>query len=630
MFTTTALALLAPLFLAPPQGPFSQDYIIGQEREFSADVITLRETANAPAGFATLEMATMDADGADTDLIIIRTDTHHNILWKQRIGGHSAEYPGNLLQTHDGGILVSCFSLSTPIVDQRAVLVKLDDTGAYQWAHSYRGDEFTNQETRAHVTQITNGNLVLITALDGQHPTSIAGGQHLLDSHGLPITMWRQFENWNLPIRILYRGICEVDGKVAACGEIIRELPDGAGGPTRNSFVTLLSDTCGCTNWFFEYPISPTQRDWANAIQFTVNGDLIVAGAIGGLFGAHTGYLMRLKVDGSLVWTNTYPSLPLTDVVEDVNPMTDPTTGPLTVIGTHLLEPDQDGFAPLHASMMLTTPDGAPLHNLYYNPSPLGIGVALVHHYESTDGAPDGVFGLATALMDVTGAGPIRQHWLRADPDLKTGCHEEAYDQPFHVQDVGILPVPLVDSTIDGDMLLNWDPIDPNIEVVDICAEDPPHFPALCFGDGTGTPCPCGNTDGPTAGCANSTGLGAILSGAGTASVSVDTLVLSISQAKPSQPVLFFQGINFINSGNGNPFGDGLRCCGGGVRRLQIRFMDASGSASTTAALSVEGAVAAGTTYCNQAWYRDPPGAGGSPCSTFFNLSNAISVTWAP
>jgi hypothetical protein len=94
--------------------------------------------------------------------------------------------------------------------------------------------------------------------------------------------------------------------------------------------------------------------------------------------------------------------------------------------------------------------------------------------------------------------------------------------------------------------------------------------------------------------------------------------------------VHFFQGINFINSGNGYPFGDGLRCCGGGVRRLQVRFMDSSGAASTTAVLSEKGAVAAGTTYCNQAWYRDPSGAGGSPRMTLFNLSNAISVTRTP
>ena len=122
---------------------------------------------------------------------------------------------------------------------------------------------------------------------------------------------------------------------------------------------------------------------------------------------------------------------------------------------------------------------------------------------------------------------------------------------------------------------------------------------SLCFGEGAGTPCPCGNAGGPGEGCQSSTGVGAILAGSGTPSVSSDTLVLSITQDKPNQPVLFFQGINFINGGNVNHFGDGLRCCGGSVKRLQVRFMDAAG-------------------------------AGGSPCLNYFNTSNALSVTWTP
>jgi hypothetical protein len=58
--------------------------------------------------------------------------------------------------------------------------------------------------------------------------------------------------------------------------------------------------------------------------------------------------------------------------------------------------------------------------------------------------------------------------------------------------------------------------------------------------------------------------------------------------------------------------------------------MNASGQASTTATLSTQGSTAAGSTYCNQAWYRDPLAAGGSPCLNYFNTTNALSITWAP
>ncbi|MCH2107450.1 MAG: DNRLRE domain-containing protein, partial [Planctomycetes bacterium] len=81
-----------------------------------------------------------------------------------------------------------------------------------------------------------------------------------------------------------------------------------------------------------------------------------------------------------------------------------------------------------------------------------------------------------------------------------------------------------------------------------------------CFGDGTSTPCPCGNAGSAGHGCANSSGSGGILEGSGSASVSADDLVLEGAQLIPSQPGLYFQGNNAVNSGNGNPFGDGLRC----------------------------------------------------------------------
>src|SRR6185503_5483435 len=63
-----------------------------------------------------------------------------------------------------------------------------------------------------------------------------------------------------------------------------------------------------------------------------------------------------------------------------------------------------------------------------------------------------------------------------------------------------------------------------------------------CFGDGFGTPCPCGNSGGNGRGCANSIfPAGAVLSASGSASVSADTVVLSASSMTGGICV-FFQG----------------------------------------------------------------------------------------
>ena len=150
---------------------------------------------------------------------------------------------------------------------------------------------------------------------------------------------------------------------------------------------------------------------------------------------------------------------------------------------------------------------------------------------------------------------------------------------------------------------------------------------AYCFGDGTGATCPCGNNGVAGAGCVNGTGLGARLTNSGSASIAGDDLVLSGSQMIGNQPALYFQGNNATGSGAGIQFGDGLRCAGGGVIRLQIRFSDSSGASSTTASIATKGACTAGDVKRYQIWYRDPQT---SPCGAQFNLSNGVEITWVP
>ena len=153
-------------------------------------------------------------------------------------------------------------------------------------------------------------------------------------------------------------------------------------------------------------------------------------------------------------------------------------------------------------------------------------------------------------------------------------------------------------------------------------------FTAYCFGDGTGTLCPCGNTGSTGRGCENGTASGGgLLTGSGSTSIAAANVVLSGSGLQPGQPGLYFQGDNAAVGGNGFVNGDGLRCAGGNIRRLQVRSANVSGESSTTANIAVAGAVNAGDTKRYQLWYRNPLN---SPCGTTFNLTNGLEVTWAP
>ncbi len=150
---------------------------------------------------------------------------------------------------------------------------------------------------------------------------------------------------------------------------------------------------------------------------------------------------------------------------------------------------------------------------------------------------------------------------------------------------------------------------------------------AMCFGDGTGTPCPCGNNGVAGAGCANSFGTGGTLAASGSASVANDTLLLS-GAGMSNAACLYLQGSSLLGGGAGVVFGDGLRCAGGSVVRLGTQDNALGASAYPGVgdpSVSVRGACAPGDVRVYQAWYRNVA----SFCTPDgFNLTNAWQIVW--
>jgi hypothetical protein len=148
-----------------------------------------------------------------------------------------------------------------------------------------------------------------------------------------------------------------------------------------------------------------------------------------------------------------------------------------------------------------------------------------------------------------------------------------------------------------------------------------------CFGDGSGASCPCGNTGGLEEGCAHGAGVGATLSAFGSAVAAADDLVFTGEQMVASQPALLFAANNTINGGHGLPFGDGLRCAGGGLVRLGVKMADGAGTGIWGPGLAAAGGWLAGDTRRFQAWYRDPVL---SPCAAFQNLTPGLEIAFVP
>jgi hypothetical protein len=167
---------------------------------------------------------------------------------------------------------------------------------------------------------------------------------------------------------------------------------------------------------------------------------------------------------------------------------------------------------------------------------------------------------------------------------------------------------------------------------------------SFCSGDGTGAPCPCGNNGAPGSGCGNSdhTG-GALLTAAGTASLTADTLTLTSTQAgtighHSSSLAMIFQGVDL---GTYVVYGDGLRCIGSPLLRI---FKFKPGNAVTLTAPSNSSIPPTPATFSGQSAALGDPLSPGSVrgyqlvyrdpinfCTPLtFNASNGIRVVWAP
>ena len=152
--------------------------------------------------------------------------------------------------------------------------------------------------------------------------------------------------------------------------------------------------------------------------------------------------------------------------------------------------------------------------------------------------------------------------------------------------------------------------------------------------------CPCSNPPaGASRGCNNSSATGgASLTASGVAHLSADSLVLTTSGEKPTALSLVLQGTVYL--GAGTPYGQGVRCVGGSLKRLYAK--NAVGGSITAPdfgagdpSVSAQSAAKGDTIQPGQPrWYlvcyRDNNVLGGCSPTSNFNATQTGQVSWAP
>jgi Tol biopolymer transport system component len=165
-------------------------------------------------------------------------------------------------------------------------------------------------------------------------------------------------------------------------------------------------------------------------------------------------------------------------------------------------------------------------------------------------------------------------------------------------------------------------------------------FTSLCDPGVQGvSACPCSNPPGgPGRGCDNSSATGgAILSAAGIAYLSMDSLVFTTSAEEPAATSIVMQGDALVPTGL--VFGQGVRCVGGTLERLytqtavsgSIRAPDLGAGDPTVSARSASlgDVIQAGQSRWYLVYYRDPIVPGGCPAASTFNATQTGQVFWS-
>ncbi|MBL8861059.1 MAG: hypothetical protein JNK02_03525 [Planctomycetes bacterium] len=171
-----------------------------------------------------------------------------------------------------------------------------------------------------------------------------------------------------------------------------------------------------------------------------------------------------------------------------------------------------------------------------------------------------------------------------------------------------------------------------DLDALDVLHEREPGT-RFCFGDGSGTACPCANFGAPGRGCANSVNTdGGLLWAHGLPSISNDSVHFTASGLPPTVAALLLQGNATVAGGNGTVFGDGLRCVQTNVIRMYNR-QTLCGNRSYGRGvpgdlpISVVGLVNTPGTRYYQVWYRN---AAAFCTPATFNFTNAYQINWTP
>ncbi len=229
----------------------------------------------------------------DADIYLIKTDSGGDTLWTRTYGGTESDYSNSVVQTGDGGYIIAGSTHSFGEGEVNIYLLKVDASGDTLWTRTYGG---AGGESGLSVQETSDGGYIITGST-----SSYGEGYHdvyLIKTDSSGDTLWtKAYGGWDWEI-----------------GWSVQETSDGgyviAG--TTHSFgegdldvYLLKTDANGDTLWTKTF--GGAEADRAYSITQTAEDGYLIAG-ITRSFGVDETdvYLIKTDAGGDSLWTRTY------------------------------------------------------------------------------------------------------------------------------------------------------------------------------------------------------------------------------------------------------------------------------------------------------------------------------------
>jgi uncharacterized delta-60 repeat protein len=233
------------------------------------------------------------------DFYLMKTDADGTLAWEKTYGGADDDQMRKVIQTADGGYLLTGYSNSFGAGWSDIYLIKTDAEGSELWNKTFGGTD----HDRAHTAlELADGSLVI-----AGYTVSFTSGQKesadtwliKLDSGGNEIwknTMGTTDTDYPYDLKLTDDGGFIIAGYHVSFGITQRDV------------YLIRADADGKELWFKGYSGAETETTERSAsVHITPDGDYLVAGhTLSTGAGASDAWLLKIDPQGEVIWSQTF------------------------------------------------------------------------------------------------------------------------------------------------------------------------------------------------------------------------------------------------------------------------------------------------------------------------------------